>query len=100
MTRDTVVHGVPSFAVDFTVEQTVWALDVRMSYGDSTAGSDLSGQERGTAYIAVAQPVLVGLSLSGTMSGEWRSENESTSYELVVPERLEYTRMVELVGGL
>lgn len=96
--RDTLIQGVPAFVIDFVAERSVRALDTRQAFPDSNAGSTLSGRERGTAFVAADRPVLLGLSLSGTMSGEWTSS--AGSRELVVPESVEYERTLDLIGGL
>jgi len=98
VSRDKLIQGVPAFVIDFVAERSVQALDTRQAFPDSNAGSALSGWERGTALVAAARPVLLGLSLSGKMSGEWTSS--AGSRELVVPENVEYERTLDLVSGL
>ena len=96
--RDTLIQGVHAFVIDFVAERSVRALDTRQAFPDSNAGSNLSGRERGTAFVAADRPVLLGLSLSGTMSGEWTSS--AGSRELVVPESVEYERTLDLISDL
>ena len=98
VSRDTTVQGVPAYVIDFVTERSVQALDTRQAFPDSKAGSTLSGREQGTAYVTADRSVLLGLSLSGTMSGEWTSS--AGSHELVVPEEVEYTRTLDLISDL
>ena len=98
VSRDTTLHGVPAYVIDFETERSVQALDTRQAFPDSDAGSTLSGREQGTAYVTADRSVLLGLSLSGTMSGKWTSG--SGSRELIVPESVEYTRTLDLISGI
>lgn len=98
VSRDTTVQGVPAYAIDFETERSVQALDTRQMFPDSNAGSTLTGREQGTAYVAADRSVLLGLALSGAMSGEWTSGAGSS--ELAVPKEVEYTRTLDLISGL